>query len=65
MLESKYRRSEAAVADRAKMLYEYVDSSIAIYRPNLKLFLIKMISEQSSTKYELRKHFLRSLCFNG
>jgi hypothetical protein len=38
MLESKYRQSEAAVADRAKMLYEYVDSSIAIYRPNLKLF---------------------------
>jgi hypothetical protein len=41
MLWSKYKQSEAAVADRAKTLYEYVDSSITMYRPNLKLFLSK------------------------
>jgi hypothetical protein len=45
--------------------FQYFDHITVICWWNSKSFLTKMISEKSSTNWNMSKHFLRSLCFNG
>ncbi len=61
---SKYSQSQTGVAARDKMFMNILTlPSLFIYKT--EFFFTKMISEESSTQSERRKHSWRTLRFSG